>query len=93
MGYIIPIENYSYQQYQSRITKEERDPFPIEELYPVQFNMHYENEKLKEKPKDSMNFKQTAGTHVYGQAVPGSIRNEKVYAEVTGKGRQFVAEA
>ncbi|WP_347835521.1 hypothetical protein [Gracilibacillus sp. JCM 18860] len=36
-GYVIPVENYQYQQYQQRVTKRERDPFPIERLY--QFNL------------------------------------------------------
>ncbi|MFC4403272.1 hypothetical protein [Gracilibacillus xinjiangensis] len=95
MGYIMPVDNYQYQQYHNRVTKEERDPFPIEKLYPVQFNMQYDREKLKEKAEDTTNNSE-AETRMRKAAhylTRKSTINDKVYAEVTGKGQQFAAQA
>ncbi|KAB8139085.1 hypothetical protein F9U64_01425 [Gracilibacillus oryzae] len=93
MGYILPVDNFQYQQYHNRVTKTERDPFPIEELYPIQFNMDYESEKLKEKTGQKYESPEVFGKQSSSYISSSSIKNEKIYAQVTGKGREFVAEA
>ncbi|WP_208590201.1 hypothetical protein [Gracilibacillus suaedae] len=90
MGYIMPVENYQYQQYHNRVTREERDPFPIERLYPIQFGMRYKEERTKEKPKRII-IPQQKKRRRHQVTVQKSQPNHMIYAEVTGKGGKFEA--
>ncbi|QGH35600.1 hypothetical protein GI584_16790 [Gracilibacillus salitolerans] len=90
MGYIMPVENYQYQQYHNRVTREERDPFPIERLYPIQFGMRYKEEQTKDEPKKIMIPQQKKRKR--DQATEQEIHTKHtIYAEVTGKGGKFEA--
>ncbi|MGP4041144.1 hypothetical protein ACTWP4_14790 [Gracilibacillus sp. D59] len=90
MGYIMPVENYQYQQYHNRVTRKERDPFPIERLYPIQFGMRYKEERTKEEPKKIVIPQQKKRNHEY-VTEPENQTKHTVYAEVTGKGGKFEA--
>ncbi|ENH95914.1 hypothetical protein J416_13559 [Gracilibacillus halophilus YIM-C55.5] len=97
MGYIMPVENYQYHQYQNRVNTQEHDPMPIERLYPIQFSMQYNRQKTEERQQRQYSpdhGNQTIGkkrTDNRAQYKPNHQR-EAVYAEVTGKGGQFQAE-
>ncbi|GAE94275.1 hypothetical protein JCM21714_3415 [Gracilibacillus boraciitolerans JCM 21714] len=92
MGYIMPIENYQYQQYHQRVTQQEHDPFPIERLYPIQSSMYYNQERSKEEPRKNL----IPQTKVRNTNKSKDIENEhpkhKIYSEVTGKGINFQAK-
>ena len=89
MGYILPIENYQYQQYHNRVTQPERDPYPVERLYPTQLDMAYEKQFTNrddyvsdsDKPE-----KKKQGIVVTNHTTSSA---EKVYAEMTGIGRNI----
>ncbi len=92
MGYVIPVDNYQYQQYQNRVTNEKRDPFPIEKLYPIQFGMHYKQEHTKEDPKKGytpITKNRQVNTPSYEEEYH---QKHIIYAEVTGKGKNFQAK-
>ncbi len=91
MGYIIPVDNYQYQQYQNRVTNQERDPFPIEKLYPIQFGMHYKQERTKEEPKNDFTPTTKERQVNRSQEEPNHTKHT-IYAEVTGKGKNFQAK-
>ncbi|SFL36355.1 hypothetical protein SAMN04487943_101173 [Gracilibacillus orientalis] len=91
MGYIIPVENYQYQQYHNRDTRRERDPFPIEKLYPIQFGMHYKQERTREEPKKVVIPQQKKRVHQQITEKESQTKHHTIYAEVTGKGGNFEA--
>ncbi|UOQ46951.1 hypothetical protein MUN88_12705 [Gracilibacillus caseinilyticus] len=91
MGYIMPVENYQYQQYQQRVTKVKRDPFPIEKVYPIQHDTSYEESQTR---KEEVLPSSTQRSHyrlVINQQ-PESKPKAHIYAQVTGKGRHFQAK-
>lgn len=45
MGYILPISNFQYNDYQRRITKEKIDPYAIEGPFKVAFDIQHEQVK------------------------------------------------
>ncbi|WP_058308116.1 hypothetical protein [Gracilibacillus massiliensis] len=94
MGYIMPVENYQYQQYHNRVTKKERDPFPIEKLYPIQFGMQYKQERTKEEPKKEYipKTKERNSNRYQEENHENNHPKQKIYAEVTGKGVNFQAK-
>lgn len=50
MGYILPIQNYQAQHYQDRITQPERDPMPIDRIYPKRIESAFDllvNQKMQ----------------------------------------------
>jgi len=87
MGYILPIENYQYQQYQNRVTQPERDPYPVERPYPAQLDMAYEKQFANEDdyvPDSDIPTKMKQGLVVTNHTTSST---EKIYAEMTGIGR------
>ncbi|MCT2535675.1 hypothetical protein NC661_06625 [Aquibacillus koreensis] len=76
MGYVLPVDNYQYQQYQNRVVKTKQDPYPIEKPFKTQLSMSYmDQEKQLEK-----HVEHKKKTNVTGHAV------DFVYTEMTGKG-------
>ncbi|WP_163537051.1 hypothetical protein [Gracilibacillus sp. YIM 98692] len=93
MGYIMPIQHTTYQQYQKRVTRDQPDPFIIEKLYPVPFNMQYKREEqhqAKTPTSSSTPRKHPNNTLLY--QTNHFKAQEKWYAEITGKGRKFQAK-
>lgn len=87
MGYILPITQYQYQEYQNRVTKKRQDPYYIEQPYKVILDT--KTKELKEgkawedgngNPVENGNDKQLQFE---------KPNNEKLYAKLTGKGRHF----
>ncbi|UOQ86491.1 hypothetical protein [Gracilibacillus salinarum] len=91
MGYIMPVENYQYQQYHQRVTKEKRDPFPIEKVYPVQHDTTYEESQTN---REEVLPYPAQGNHrrLVMNEQPESKRKAHIYAQVTGKGKHFQAK-
>lgn len=91
MGYIIPVENYQYQQYHQRVTQPKQDPYPIEKLYHSQFDLHYNRALTRE---GTMTRNSHQANNPIQTAAP-KLRSEKhteIYAEMTGKGKKFEAK-
>ncbi|WP_164669445.1 hypothetical protein [Virgibacillus doumboii] len=83
MGYILPLPHYQYKDYQKRVTEYKQDPFYIEKPYKT---------ILEPKHRD------IADEHARLEASSNSIKkltapkvptDEKLYADLTGKGRHF----
>ncbi|GGM24628.1 hypothetical protein GCM10011351_07960 [Paraliobacillus quinghaiensis] len=87
MGYILPIENYQYQQYQNRVTQPQRDPYPIERLYPAQLDMAYEKQSTNEDDYITDSDKPEKKKQRLAMTNHTTSSAEKVYAEMTGIGR------
>ncbi|WP_186576022.1 hypothetical protein [Aquibacillus kalidii] len=86
MGYILPVENYQYMEYQKRVTKEQHDPFPIEKLYPTYFHLTY-NEEKNQKQEYQGNPRQFTKQKTT-QSIDDKLV-EKIQADLTGKGKLF----
>lgn len=90
MGYILPIENYQAQQYQNRVSQPDRNPYPVERLYPVHLDMNYEhaanqNEKNRFFHMDKdLEFGTQPGV-TQQMRIPAVV--DRIYAEMTGVGQ------
>lgn len=96
MGYIMPIENYQYQQYHQRVTNKKRDPFPIEKLYPIPFQQQYEHNHSGEEfvLNNAKTIDDKGSNRTDKQKLPFfKEQNQRIYAKITGKGKRFIAEA
>ncbi|MDP4161775.1 MAG: hypothetical protein Q8906_08260 [Bacillota bacterium] len=88
MGYIAPVNHYQYAAYQEREIGSDYDPFKIiaiEKTKPIQkrgYLMH--NEEITKQIYSIEATRPNRGKKVYG-----SPQVEKVYGEMTGKGRLF----
>ncbi|GAB2532795.1 hypothetical protein [Gracilibacillus alcaliphilus] len=91
MGYIIPVDNYQYQQYHQRVTQPKQDPYPIEKLYPSQFDLHYDRILTGDK---AMTGYSQRDKHTVQTESPKltTEKHTEIYAEMTGKGREFEAK-
>ncbi len=82
MGYILPIPQYQYQDYQQRVLPKRNSPLYLEKVYPV--TLRNENPTQRNKHPYS-----SPSLHI-PQNFHCRLRNcEKVYAEITGKGHHF----
>lgn len=94
MGYILPIENYQSTNYHNRVIHPDRDPYPIERLYPVQLDMSYRNtvnqneeHRFELVESDKHLFPQQKKTPAH--EVRSSMLAAKLHAEMTGVGREI----
>lgn len=84
MGYILPVTQYQYNDYQNRINEDRRIPKHVERLFKVVLEkQHHEIKKEYERFH-----------HLYqnDQASSNILRypsSEKLYAKITGKGKHF----
>ncbi|MFB1050108.1 hypothetical protein [Paraliobacillus sp. JSM ZJ581] len=90
MGYVLPVTNYQYYNYHTRVTLPERDPYPIEQLYPIQLDMAYqketENEKIDISELSNYHKKNSLGKTPTSHNVKVT---EGIYTNLTGTGRYF----
>ncbi|WP_079709186.1 hypothetical protein [Paraliobacillus ryukyuensis] len=92
MGYVLPVDNYQYQQYQNRVTQPERDPYPIEQLYPIQLDMSYQEELEKQQMEHTELSKQAQQNTAPTLSPPRmSVEANMIYANLTGVG-QYINE-
>ena len=90
MGYILPVQNYQAQHYQDRVHQPERDPMPIDRIFPKRIESSFNALVNQERP-----------LHSGGEAVlnsetensdpptPTSNYEKPIYAELTGIGGQI----
>ncbi len=86
MGYVLPIENYQYQNYHQRVTQPKRDPYPIDQLYQVQLDMAYQKETEERETTELYN-KQPLTMIAKLPEHSLSEVSEEVYTELTGAGK------
>ncbi|QKY68628.1 hypothetical protein [Lentibacillus sp. CBA3610] len=82
MGYILPINHYQYSDYQNRV-REKTDPFHIEKPYKTILRTDYYNHHRNQAavtPSEDAELK---------LSTPKPPTADKLYAELTGKGRHF----
>ena len=87
MGYILPITQYQYRDYQNRVIKDELDPYYIEHPYKVILDT--ESREMEEGGADRDKGKLLKNSHPYEQPHLEKPTNEKLYAKLTGKGQHF----
>ncbi|GGF15271.1 hypothetical protein GCM10010954_12360 [Halobacillus andaensis] len=94
MGYILPIQHYQYQDYQQRVTSDERSPFALDRVFKVTLD-HKLKEYYTPREQDRKNSQylhhqlHTPKTVHYNEKKRATDLEEKVYSEVTGKGQRF----
>ncbi|WP_053220336.1 hypothetical protein [Virgibacillus senegalensis] len=91
MGYMLPVPLYQYQDYQERVTRSAQSPFYIEGVYKADLNTrHKQIEKEESRNLQVEDKVQESKKMLYApQTVHKSYLSEKIYADVTGKGRHF----
>lgn len=88
MGYILPITNFQYQEYQNRVTQKKQDPYFIEKPYKVVLDT--KSRELDDE-KDTQRNGKTFDTNYYYKPMmqTETPKDEYLYAKLTGKGRHF----
>ncbi|SIS47897.1 hypothetical protein [Salimicrobium flavidum] len=97
MGYILPINNYQYQDYQNRVVQREHSPTGLENVWKVMLDQKVK-ERRQMREEDRLEYQQltdlmyTPSTvhkvNKQSKSVPSHVQ-EKVYSDVTGKGAFF----
>lgn len=90
MGYVLPVDTTQYQNYYNRVAQPERDPYPIEKIYPAQLDMS--NQKMPDKNDTDMSeWSEEASRNQSGaipqHSIPGPA--DAIYAEMTGVGQNI----
>ncbi|WLV25560.1 hypothetical protein QR721_04965 [Aciduricibacillus chroicocephali] len=91
MGYIAPVTNYQYADYQKRVTAEKRDPIHIEKPFKVVLETQYEetyDSETKVRNEHRLESSEKRNPYTFGQYEPSYYNNAAV-AAVTGKGQLF----
>ncbi|MFD1360143.1 hypothetical protein [Lentibacillus salinarum] len=83
MGYLLPVTQYQYRDYQKRTVKAQQDPFHIEKPYRTIMEANYHSRALNEA---AVRTNTRRGVGLTGVKRPDP---ETIYAEVTGTGRHF----
>jgi len=83
MGYILPVQNFQYFDYQERIIKDEKNQYFINKPFKAVLESQYQNVKNHPVPNHVMLTKEHA--EILSQN-PNTIKN---HAELTGKGSLF----
>lgn len=89
MGYIMPVDNFQYQQYHKRVVKQKRDPYPIEKLQRIQFGIRYKQEKTKEA---SYQWYSDAQVKFRTEKSAAYTLKGEIYADITGVGKNYEAQ-
>ncbi|QTM98709.1 hypothetical protein ERJ70_04995 [Sediminibacillus dalangtanensis] len=91
MGYLLPVPLYQYQDYQERVTRNAPSPFYIEGVYKSHLDTKHKQIEQEENRKTQVDCKPSEMKKVLyaPRTVHKSYLAEKIYADVTGKGRHF----
>ncbi|MGY0694237.1 hypothetical protein ACW2QC_15900 [Virgibacillus sp. FSP13] len=84
MGYVLPITQYQYMDYKQRLMKNKQDPFYIESPFKVILDSQHQD--IPQKYTHQPHANTTSDDPVKR---PFRYGTEKVYADITGKGRNF----
>ncbi|MGP4062067.1 hypothetical protein [Halobacillus sp. H74] len=95
MGYILPVNQFQYQDYQARTIQTERSPFALERVFKASLDSKMKHDQPRE--RDRLDYQQMSGLHTssefHASTQPVSpvkkVISETVYSEVTGKGGNF----
>ncbi|MDC3413658.1 hypothetical protein NC797_13245 [Aquibacillus sp. 3ASR75-11] len=86
MGYILPTQEYGYKDYHERLTIKEKGPFYVDEIQKLRHNPQKKERLSNRQDPNIPPMKQT----LYApQEIHASQAREKIYADLTGKGRYF----
>lgn len=87
MGYILPITQFQYSDYQKRMLEDKQDLHNIEKPYKVFLDMEQKSDyDRKTHYEHSKNERQTFYTST---TPPKQTRSDPLYAKITGKGSLF----
>ncbi|MTW87226.1 hypothetical protein F3157_16425 [Virgibacillus dakarensis] len=83
MGYVLPISQHQYHDYKNRITKDKQDPFYIENPYKIILELQNQDppRKKSQQPIIDTFDEQEKQIKLCGA--------DKIYANLTGKGKHF----
>ncbi|WP_117149545.1 MULTISPECIES: hypothetical protein [Paraliobacillus] len=90
MGYVLPVDTNQYQNYHNRVTQPERDPYPIEKIYPAQLDMDYQkapDNNDSDMSEWSETAKRNQSVAIPHYTMPGPA--DEIYAEMTGIGQNI----
>ncbi|GEN52867.1 hypothetical protein [Halobacillus faecis] len=95
MGYILPVNHYQYQDYQTRTTQRERSPFVLEKIFKATLDSNMKHNQPREQGRVENQRRKsihtTRNTHAVNIA-HSSIKKsgtEKILSHMTGKGQYF----
>ncbi|UFU00591.1 hypothetical protein KO561_06530 [Radiobacillus kanasensis] len=87
MGYLLPIPNYQYSDYHTRITSKGTDPIHIGKIYKAKLdrNRPFEEQldELREEPEEMVANREKRRRTYYHAPM------EQLYAELTGVGKHI----
>lgn len=86
MGYILPVPFYQYQDYQQRVIPKKQNPYYIERPYKVILNSSHKNIENQE---DYFKYNSRSAELHMTKQTHKARNNEKIYSELTGKGKHF----
>ncbi|WP_099157108.1 hypothetical protein [Virgibacillus ndiopensis] len=87
MGYVLPIQHYQYKDYQNRDMKVKQDPFYIERPYKIIFDAKHQD--ILQNDNDEEFTEPDHRHHQVIQQKPKQPQVDKIYADLTGKGRNY----
>lgn len=83
MGYVLPIQNFQYNDYHRRTVEEKSNHFFINEPYKLILEAQYQNIKHPPTSEHIMLNKE------HSKILSQSPRTIRAYEEITGKGQRF----
>jgi|GEM_PF-3397007 len=96
MGYILPVNHYQYKDYHDRTIQTERSPFMLEQIFKTtldnrlkQQEQSREEDRLEYQEMSRKLFTSKDMHAVKNPWKPAEPAHEKVYSDVTGKGKHF----
>lgn len=81
MGYLLPVNHYQYYDYQRRTVKGKQDPFHIEKPSKIIMEANYQDYHGNQVEPD--------GNTSLKMSTPKLPATDHLYAQLTGKGRNF----
>lgn len=84
MGYILPVTQYQYNDYQNRINDDRRIPNYVEKPFKVVLERQHQEIKKE--------YERFHHPYQIDQLPPGTLgkqRSEELYGNITGKGKHF----
>jgi|GEM_PF-2069556 len=86
MGYIMPVTNYQYNDYQKRVIEDKEDPIHIERPFKVVLETQYEEIVDEHKSQERIELTEARKPLNYGR---NNMMYSKAIANITGKGQLF----
>ncbi|MFD1017887.1 hypothetical protein [Thalassobacillus hwangdonensis] len=84
MGYILPVPHFQYRDYHQRTIQTPESPYTLQQPYKVTFD-----KKMIDKDVDHEKYRKDDEKSIHLPASANAATSEKIFAELTGKGRHF----